>query len=329
MANETPDQAPIAELEYEPSAFEQAFQKHKSKVILVAILGGVGLLGYYSMKFWKEHQDTKDGQAFFKAETIADYERVAQDLSGRNAGGNALLMAAQLLVDNGKPKDAVTKLQAFVKDYPNHPLADLGTLRLADAQALAGNIEESKATLAQVFEKFPKSPHAPLAMLRLGDQLASEKKIDEARKVYDNLRSKYTAAPGADPSKDYWTVAKSHSDALGRKEPTPVAFVPDPVPAPPTPGAPNAGQPGGAPSTTLDVPSLNPGAEAPAAPEKMLEVPKLDAPAREKPAAEVPAPTTPAAETPAKPEAPAPATPETPAPAKPAEPAAPEKPADK
>ncbi len=317
MANETPDQAPIAELEYEPSAFEQLFQKHKSKLILVAILGGVGALGYYSMKFWKEHQNTNDGMAFFKAETVADYERVAKDLAGRNAGGNAVLMAAQSMAEEGKPEEAVTKLQAFLKDYANHPLADLATLRLADALTLSGKAEEAKATFSEVFAKFPKSPHAPVALLRLGDQYASEKKIDEARKQYELLKEKFPGTP-------YYETMMKHRDALSRKDPTPVEFVPDAPPAPPTPGAPG-GLPGGAPSTALDVPGLIPTQpNAPAGGEKMpLEIPQLETPAvppaitPEKPADPAPAAPAPAPEKPAAPTDPAPA--ETPAPAKPAD----------
>jgi TolA-binding protein len=319
MANETPDQAPIAELDYEPSAFEQAFQKHKSKLILVAILGGVGALGYYSMKFWKEHQNTKDGLVFFKAETPADYDRVAKDLAGRNAGGNALLMAAQAMAEEGKPEEAVTKLQSFLKDYANHPLADLATLRLADALTLSGKVEEAKAAFSEVFSKFPKSPHAPVALLRLGDQFASEKKLDEARKQYELLKEKFPGTP-------YYEAMMKHRDALSRKDPTPVEFVPDAPAPPPTPGGPNGLpiQPGGAPSTVLDVPSLNPNpAATPAGGEKMpLEIPKLDSPAvppaitPEKPADPAPAPVVPAEPAP---------TPVAPAPAAPA----PEKPADK
>ncbi len=328
MAQHTPDQAPIAELDFEPSPFEQAFQKHKSKIILVAILGGVGVLAFYSMKFWKEHQDTLQGQAFFKAETVTDYERVAKDLAGRNAGGNAELMAAQFMADEGNPAGAVTKLQSFLKDYANHPLADLATLRLADAQALSGKVEDAKATFSSVVEKFPKSPHAPLALLRLADQLAVEKNADEARKKYELMKEKF-------PGNPYFETMTKHRDALSRKDPTPVEFVPDPVPSPPTPGAFNAGLPGlggGAPSTNLNVDSLNPNPDATTTGEKMpLEIPKLDSPAvpaipatPETPAtapAAPAAPTAPAAPAPAAPTAPgtpAPATPVAPAPATPA-----------
>ncbi len=282
MAN-TPDQAPIAEMEYEPSAFELAFAKHKSKFILVTLLTGVGALGFYSMKFWKEHRDTQDGLALYKAETVADYERVAKELSGRNAGGNALLLAAQIHADENKPEEARSKLEAFLKDYGNHPLADLATLRLAETQFLTGKVEEAKASLTAVFEKFPQSAHAPLALMRLADQLAVEKNVDEARKKYELLKEKYAGC-------SYWDAAMKHRDALTRKDPTPVDFVPDAPPAPPTPGGANLGAAPEAPSTILDIPALNPTAPAiPVEPNTTLDVPKLDAPAAPAPAAEAPA----------------------------------------
>jgi predicted negative regulator of RcsB-dependent stress response len=298
MALPTPDQAPLAELEYEPSAFEKALEKHKSKIILVSVIAGLGVAGYYASKLWSEHRLAKSGAAFYQAQSLEDYRRLAQAESGNQVGGNAMLMAAQILSEDGKPEEAIKELQTFLKTYADHPLADLAALRLADAHLLLGKPEEAKQSFLKMATDYPKSPHAPLALLRLADTYAAEKNKDEANKYYDQLRDKY-------PGNDYLKQGLAHRDALALKEPTIVPFVPEPPPAPPTPGAPNT--PGTAPSTELSVPGLSLDGSTPAASGTPLEAPKLEAPVVPSPeSSATPAPT------PAAPVTPAPATPAAP-----------------
>ena len=322
MATETPDQAPIAELEYEPSAFEQALARHKNKLIMVAVIAGIGAAGYYTTKLIKEHSNQVSGNAFYKATTLEDYRKVAKEQAGKSAGGNAQLMVAQTLTDDGKPEEAVKELETFLKDYPDHDLADLATLRLADAHMLNGAADKAKAKFEELYGKFPKSAQAPLALLRLGDLYAAEKNAEKAKEYYELLKVKY---PGTEP---YLATAIEHRDALALKDPTLVPFVAEPTPAP-TPSTP----PGGlqvnptTPSTELSSPSLtlDPNAPAPAlgGEKSPLEAPKLENPVT--PAAPG-TPATPADPTPAAPVPAAPAT--DPAPAAPAAPApAPEAPA--
>ena len=65
------------------------------------MLGGLAVAGYYTLNIWKEHSNHKNGLAFYKAQTLEDYRRVAKELSGKNAGGNAALMVAQILAGRG------------------------------------------------------------------------------------------------------------------------------------------------------------------------------------------------------------------------------------
>ena len=157
MATPTPDQAPSADLDYEPSAFELAFAKHRSKFVLVGALAGVAALAYYGLRIWKEHSDKSSAAAFSQAVSLEDFRRVAKEQSGKNAGGSALLMAAQLLSQDGKSKEAMEELANFSKSYADHPLADLATLRLAEAQFQSGAVAEAKTSLAAVRSKPRKS----------------------------------------------------------------------------------------------------------------------------------------------------------------------------
>lgn len=327
MATPTPNQAPLADLDYEPSAFELAFAKHKSKFLLVGALAGVAALAYYGLKIWKESSEKAGAGAFSQAVSVDDFRRVAKEQSGKNAGGSAQLMAAQLLSQDGKSREAMDELVAFSKSYPDHPLADLAALRLAEAQLQSGAVAEAKTQYAAVAEKFPKSPHAPLALLRLGDLYAAEKEIDKAREAYEKCKTVY-------PGNDYLPQVLEHRDALTTPEPTKVAFVPEPPPPAEAPGIPKTFDP----NTDLDIPGLNPSEPATGTPGGTSGitvdplVPTESAPPAEPAPAPAPAESAPApAESvPAPAPAPAPAAEPAPGPAEPAPaPAAPEAPAGK
>lgn len=298
MATTPPEQAPTVELDYEPSPFEQALAKHKSKLILVALLTGLGATAYYASKLWNSHSAEKSGAAFFKAETQDDFRRVAKEYAGKNAGGNAALMVAQTLANEGKLTEAIKEFTAFAKDFPNHPLSDLALLRLADAYSNAPDKENAKAKFEELAAKFPKSTYAPLALLRLGDIHALDKDVEKANTYYDQVIKKY---PGSEP---FHSDAIAHRDSLKLKDPVMIPYV-APVPPPPpilTPLPETAG-----PKTDLNVGDLT----TPTKPNDItLEVPKL----------EVPKDAAPDAAPPAKPEPPKPAEPPTPAKPEPAAP---------
>ncbi len=310
MADQHHESAPVAELEYMPSAFELALIKYKKQIILVSILAAVGVASYYTLKLVKQTRNTTGGLAFFRAETAEDYERVAKEQSGKNSGGNALLMAAQLLAEDGKPEKALPLLESFLKDYPEHPLKDLANFRQAEALLAKGSKEEAKAKYQELADKFSTSPHAPLALLRLADTLASEKKTEEARKAYDQVKTRY-------PGNLYWEQAKARQEMLDRKEPVIVDYVPEPPPAAPIPGTPGA--PGSPVPVEIKAPSLTLDGQPAADGTTTLEIPKIEIPT---PGA--PNPGTPAPAPDAAPKSPAPATPVAPTPGT-AAPAAPKK----
>ena len=154
--------------------------------------------------------------------------------------------------------------------------------------------------------QFPDSPLRPLAQMRKADALVASGKREEALAVYDAIQKDNTLYGNT-----VLTEAKERAAQVKLKDPTPVAFVPEPAapaPSPATPGAPS--------------PALNFDAPAPASPQfpAAPDFPTTPEPTPvETPAAEAPVPATPA-ETPT---APAPAeTPTAEAPAA-AEPAAP------
>ncbi|MBP7948536.1 MAG: tetratricopeptide repeat protein [Verrucomicrobiales bacterium] len=306
MARTNPDSAPVAELEYEPSAFEQALAKHRSKLILVGVLALAGLGAYYTLKIYKEHSHHSGGLDFVRAVSVQDFQKVAKEHSGKPAGASAMLMAAQLLAGENKHDEAIAELENLLKEYPAYPLADLATLRMADSYLKKGTKDQGKTLLQKLADTHAKSPYAPLALLRLADTLASDKNTEEARKVYDQVQKRY---PGSEP---FFSIAETHLKNLDKPEPVMVPWVEEKPELPPaaagTPGSPT-------PNTELKTPSLSLEPESPGGDKPMLELPKLETPGTTPATPEAPKSATPP---------PAPATPQTPAP--PAQPVKPDVP---
>jgi predicted negative regulator of RcsB-dependent stress response len=279
----TPAQPPVAVLEYEPSAFERALMMHKSKFILVGVLGVAATLAYFGIKAYRDHKHASAAVDFTRAQTAADLKDVATKHAGQVPGGNALITAAQLL-QGDRPGEAVDTLKKFLSEYPEHPLRELADFRLGDYLLLSGDKAGAEKELDRVGKS--SSVYAPMALMRMGDLRWEEGKTDEAKAFYDTILK--TPAFAGSPMH---ALAQGRVDKdLKVKPPVMVEYVPEPTPAPPAtpgappiPGAPNALMP--APSGDISTPSLsldNPdpaagGAslslDAPVAP----DAPKLDA----------------------------------------------------
>ena len=234
---------PVAELEYEHSPLEDAVIRYRRQLILVGTLTLLGTVGYFGSKLWKDSQHKNAALAFTRAGTVGELRNVATTHSGLPAAGNALLKAAQLLAQDGKGREAIDELNQFLKDYPQHPLADLAKFRLADVQLQEGATQDAMTRFLEV-SNTPGSPYAALALLRVADQKWQDGQIDEARKLYQELLTKH----GGNRMFD---LAEQRLKQIKITPPVLVDYVPEPTPAPGTPG----GTPGGLPETNLAPPS--------------------------------------------------------------------------
>ncbi len=143
--------APVAVLEYEPSAFEVALIKHKSKLILVGILAVVGTAGYWGYRLYREATHKSAAVAFTRAQTVEDLKKVATSYSGQSAAGNAVVLAAEQ-VSAERPAEAIEMLKGFLSS----PLACLQTLtgrlsrpyRPSDAALPARPLEEGHSGIS-------------------------------------------------------------------------------------------------------------------------------------------------------------------------------------
>ncbi len=260
MAEEK-NQVPVAVLEYEPTAFEEQLLKHKSKLILVAVLAVGGTLGYWGWKLYKDSAHTKAAVAFTRANTVEELKAVAAGHSGQTAAGNALVLAADRLSAD-KPAEAIALLRDFLAQHPEHPLRDLAAWRIAEYTAATGDAAAAEKEYETVAGAG--TPFSGFAMLRLGDAKWAAGDKEKAREIYEKILT--NAAMSGNPAR---VAAKDRVDrALKAVAPALVDFVepellPPPKLDPPAPIAPTPPvPPDNAPVDPPDSPST-PGAASP------------------------------------------------------------------
>jgi predicted negative regulator of RcsB-dependent stress response len=241
---------PVAVLEYEPSGFEQNLIKHKSKLILVAVLALAGTGGYWGYKIWKETANRNAAVAFTRATTVAELKAVAEKYSGQPAGGDALIFAADRLSAE-RPGEAIDLLKDFLNKYPEHPLRGLASFRIAEYYVLSGDsgsAEKEYDSVAKAGNSF-----SALAQLRLGDMKWAAGDTAKAQEYYDAIqRSPSVAAGSVRP------IAKDRLEKeIKAKPPVLIDYVPEPTAA--VPPVPDFG-------SNIDLNNLNGDPDSPDAP---------------------------------------------------------------
>lgn len=297
------------------SKLEQFLEANFKKIALGLGLFLVVLIAIAVARHFSHETELRAAEAFTSAKNATDCDVIIQKYAGTEAAGNAMLLKASLLWDEGKKESSVTALQEFVKDQPDHPLLPHALLGLGSKQAALGNNDDARKTLEAVSRDYAKSEVAAAAQAQLGDILWAEGKIDEAKKIFTEL-------PRNNPGSPFIGQAEQRLKVMDAGLPTkevdpPPAPKPVEAPKPPVPGlgvlpqltpTPAAG---GAP--TINVPSLTtpPGPQMPAP----ASTPNAAAPSAPAPAPAAPAaPAAPKAEDKPATPAPAPAAPEAPKP---------------
>jgi predicted negative regulator of RcsB-dependent stress response len=273
---EDKNQVPVAVLEYEPTAFEQQLLKHKSKLILVAVLAVGGTLGYWGWRIFKDSAHNKAGVAFTRANTVEELKKVASEHSGQTAAGSALLLASERL-GTDKPAEAVALLRDFLSQHAEHPLRDLAAWRIAEYTAATGDAAAAEKEYEAVAAAG--TPFSGFALLRLGDIRWGTGDTEKAKEIYDRILT--NPAMSGNPAR---IAARDRVErALKAKPPALVEYVepellpspkldvpPPPVPVPVPPPSPPDNPPD-SPANTPDParpngesPSADPAAPAPA-----------------------------------------------------------------
>lgn len=190
MRDMTPTTAPVAAPPSE-SKLEQFLDRNFKSIMLVMVLLAVVLLALGVKRYFSHQAELEAAERFTAADSVSDCDFVIQKYSGSIPAGNALLMKAGLLWDQGKKESSIEVLKEFVKDYKTHTLHPQSLLALASKQASLGENDAARQTCDTLLKTYPQSEMAPAAQIQLGDLLWQEGKIDEAKKLFESLPQKY------------------------------------------------------------------------------------------------------------------------------------------
>lgn len=183
--SETPAEATVAQ---EPvSSTEQFLEKNFTKLLIVAAVIVVAMLGYGWVSYQAKMADNSAAEAFTAAKTVEDCDLVIAEHAGSAAAGNARLFKADLLWEQNKKDSSTSVLREFLKEDEGHPLYPEALLGLASKLESMGEADEAQPLFEQVVNDFSDASVAPLAGIRLGDLLWSQGKEDEAKQVYEDL----------------------------------------------------------------------------------------------------------------------------------------------
>lgn len=109
------------------------------------------------------------------------------------AGGEkqAYEEAYKLLVPNRQIPEAISALEAFLREYPDSSYADNAQFWLGEAHYAAQDYGAAVIDFQTLVEKFPQSPKVPDALLKMGYIRYAQGDYSKAREVFEGLIRHY------------------------------------------------------------------------------------------------------------------------------------------
>lgn len=256
-----------------PPAIEILLERHGKKILVLLVLAVAAVCAAFVMRALRAERLVEASNAFTDAETIADFEAVAEEQKGTPAGGSALLMLAARHETFGKHDDARIALLRFIKEYEKHPRYSQALFDLALVSEKLEQKDEARKYLTEVASS--KSELAPLALLRLAEEAAAAGDLKGARESMQGIARQHPGNPFIERI-DQRIEAIDQRIILAENPPPAPEPEPEPAPTPEAPATSLIPTPG-APNTTPSVIEIPP---APAAvPEPTPETPAPEIPA--------------------------------------------------
>ena len=165
--------------------------QHQSKILIFVGLFLAAVAIYGISEFAHNHTLGKAAEAFATAKTTDDFKKIISDYSGTAVAGNAYLMLAEQLRNEGKFDESSTVLRDFIDKYPKHELISGAWTSLAANQEAQGKMDEALATYQKVSSSYAASFSAPAALMAQARILKTKGKTDEARRIYEQIMTQY------------------------------------------------------------------------------------------------------------------------------------------
>jgi outer membrane protein assembly factor BamD (BamD/ComL family) len=201
---------PAAEPSRHVSTFdpELFWALHKQKIILGAILVMAILLGGGAFLGFQVVQGQKSAAAYADADSVDAWRTLIKQYPGSNAAGNAYLRIAAQLKTDGKYSDSDAAYDAFVREYPAHPLVAGGYMGLASNAELEKDLPKALKYYKQITDQFGTSYEAPMALFHQGRLTEAEAKgqakesslgnLQQARTLFETVVNRYPGSIAAE-----------------------------------------------------------------------------------------------------------------------------------
>jgi TolA-binding protein len=182
---ETPPQ-PI--LTFDP---ELIWAVHKQKIIagalvLVAILLGAGV--FYGVK---TINNQKAEAAYAAADSVAGWQSVVQQFPTSVAAGNSYLRIGNAQREAGKLPESDAAYDAFVHQFPNHPLLVAGYMGLAMNAEIENHPDKALEAYKGVADQFQNSYLAPMALFNQARLTEAKGSLKEAQQLFESIVRRY------------------------------------------------------------------------------------------------------------------------------------------
>lgn len=213
-----------------PAALEAEifWTKYKNKILGGLALLGVAVLLYVIFQITTMKKAMEAGDALANAKTPEELRSVISAYPGEPVAGDARIMLAEKLRKEGKLSEAVTELEAFVKEQPNHPLAPGGWLGIASMREQQDQNDAALSAYQTIASQFSDTYVGPFAWFSQAKLLARMGKVQEAKQLMEQLVVKF-------PGSTFSQMATMEMENLAM--PTDFTFVDTPAPTPtPAPG---------------------------------------------------------------------------------------------
>ena len=190
-SDSTPEQgpSPIGEISQEPSALEAFLDANQKRLLVIGILAVLGLVGYVIVTGLQKKGKQDAAAAVAAGRTVPDYTALSKEYEGEVAGGTALLLKAQLLWSDQQQEEAITAVEEFISNYPEHPSFGNAHTTLGSYLQQVEKLDEAKAAFTKSAES--KSATSSIALLSLGDIALQAGESDKAKEYYDRIITEY------------------------------------------------------------------------------------------------------------------------------------------
>jgi TolA-binding protein len=217
---------PIAEIEQGPSKFEQFLDANQRKLIALAVIVILGVLGFTAYRTIQRDNRHSAGAALVGADDLTTLLDVTKNHAGTPAAASAQLLAADAQWADGRQDDAIGTLREFIDQNPGHPARPTALASLGSRLMAQGKTGDARDTFNSLLEDPDASFLAPYALISLGDIARAEGKTDEAEAFLNRARDEY-------PDDNFSSVATEHLALLRSADPVEIDPPPPPVPEPP------------------------------------------------------------------------------------------------